>query len=76
MAMKKRIVYLEIRETLEYAEARKLFIEKSRLQRYLDLLESEIKSVRRVSPQAVEQAKRDLFNRGEEKEPTMNEHSA
>lgn len=52
-----------VRNTLEYAEAVKLVSERNLVQRQLANLDDEIKSVRRISPSAVEMARKDISAR-------------
>jgi hypothetical protein len=57
---------LAVRNTLEYAEAMELLSERNQVQRLLAQLDEEIKSVGRISPLAVEMARKNISARAEE----------
>lgn len=60
MTMKFRMIPPNTRDTLEYAEAIRLLCDRRVVKEHLDRIDKEIKLVKRISPSAVEQARKDI----------------
>lgn len=60
MIMKIKKISPHMRDTLEYAEAIRLFSEKRVVEEHLGRIDEEIRLVRRISSSAVELARRDV----------------
>lgn len=62
MTMKSKVISPHTRDTLEYAEAIRLLCDRRVVEEHLNRIDKEIRLVRRVSPSAVAQARKDIAN--------------
>jgi hypothetical protein len=60
MVIKSKMISPHVRDTLEYAEAIRLLSERHVVEEHLGRIDEEIRLVRRISPSAVELARRDV----------------
>lgn len=62
MPMKSKMISPHTRNTLEYAEAMRLLCDRRVVEEHMNRIDKEIRLVRRVSPSAVAQARKDVAN--------------